>query len=569
MEPKRFGKYRVLRRIASGGMSEVYLCRLTGEEGFRKRVALKVVHPRHAGDQRFRDLFIREARLAASLSHPNLIQVFDFGKEGDAFFLAMEYVEGGDLAQAAAQARQAGVAIPPGVWRHWIEGIWAGLGNLHDKKIVHGDVSPGNVLLGRTGAVKLADFGVSRAAAESDEARDFQAGKYAYLSPERARGEAATAASDLFAAAMISAELLLGRRLFEGGSAEAAMERLRRFDGAGLELPGVGERVAEVIRTGLAADPAKRYRSAGDFLTALSARAPARASAAELADFWDALFPHDEEEETAPLAAMGPDPAPSMVREPRPRYGVGRKTLRAGAAAVFVALAAGGVLLFPGVEKGDRQVVPAIVASPETDRSHARAGHPPKSGEEPGTAIGADTPRSQTGPPPRALVPSPAGPLPATPHPLAAPEPPARHFVRIETEPEGATILLENGKAAGTTPARLDTASLGDRGITLAREGYERKIVPAGALGQVATFRTELDPILGTVEAIQAIPWGQVYFGGRLLGETPLTKVKLPVGEHRLRFVNGPLGVEKTVTVVVHAGSNPKVIVRLAENGRR
>ena len=92
MIPDRFGKYRVLRRIASGGMAEVYLCRLTGEEGFRKRVALKVVHPRLADYPRFRELFAREARLAASLSHPNLVQVFDFGREGDAHYLAMEYV---------------------------------------------------------------------------------------------------------------------------------------------------------------------------------------------------------------------------------------------------------------------------------------------------------------------------------------------------------------------------------------------------------------------------------------------------------------------------------------------
>jgi len=91
--PRRFGKYRVLRGIASGGMSEVYLCLLPGEEGFRKRVAVKAVRPERAGDPRFRELFVREARLAASLSHPNLIQVFDFGKEGDACFLAMEYVE--------------------------------------------------------------------------------------------------------------------------------------------------------------------------------------------------------------------------------------------------------------------------------------------------------------------------------------------------------------------------------------------------------------------------------------------------------------------------------------------
>ena len=139
----------------------MYLCRLSGEQGFRKRVALKVVHPRHADDPRFRELFFREARLAASLSHPNLVQVFDFGREGDAHFLAMEYVEGWNLAQAAEQARQLRVPVPPGVWRHWVDGIWSGLAYLHEKGVVHRDVSPGNVLVARNGAVKITDFGIS------------------------------------------------------------------------------------------------------------------------------------------------------------------------------------------------------------------------------------------------------------------------------------------------------------------------------------------------------------------------------------------------------------------------
>jgi serine/threonine-protein kinase len=557
-EPERFGKYRVLRRIASGGMSEVYLCRLTGEEGFRKRVALKVVHPRHAGDPRFRDLFIREARLAATLSHPNLIQVFDFGREGDGFFLAMEYVEGWDLAHAMAQVRRCGRVLPPGVWRHWVEGIWTGLGHLHDKGILHRDVSPGNVLLGRTGAVKLTDFGVSRASAEREETPDFQAGKFAYLSPERARGEAATAASDLFAAAVISAELLLGRRLFEGGIPGEMMDRIRRFDAGDLDLTGAawGKGVAEALRTGLAADPGKRHRCAGDFLAVLAAGGPARASSAELADFWDALFPEGGEEDTAPLPTAAPDAAASMVKEPRSRYGIGRRTVKVGAAAM-VALAAGGVMLWVEGKKPDLPVVPRPVASPRDDSKPANAEPSVKRRAVPGIA------------PPRAPAGSTAEAPSAAPAPLAAPEPPARHYVRIETAPDGASILLENGTTAGTTPDRLDTSSLGNRGIVLDREGYERKRIPASALAQVSTFRTELDPILGTVEAIQAVPWARVYAGDRLLGETPLTKVRLPVGKHRLRFVNDPLGVEKAVTIAVRAGNNPKVIVPLTGNGRR
>ena len=174
-----------------------------------------MVHPRHADDPRFRELFAREARLAASLSHPNLVQVFDFGREGDAHFFAMEYVEGWNLAQEAEQARQLHVPISPGVWRHWVDGIWSGLAYLHEKGVVHRDVSPGNVLVARNGAVKITDFGISRAAGDAQADEGTRGGKSGYLAPERIRGEGATSSSDLFAAGVISVELLLGRRLFE------------------------------------------------------------------------------------------------------------------------------------------------------------------------------------------------------------------------------------------------------------------------------------------------------------------------------------------------------------------
>jgi serine/threonine protein kinase len=563
-EPEKFGKYRVLRKIASGGMAEVYLCRLAGEAGFRKRVALKVVHPRLAGDLRFRELFIREARLAATMTHPNLIQVFDFGREGDAYFLAMEYVDGWDLGQAAAQARQTGIAVPPGVWRHWVEGILAGLGYLHEKGIIHRDVSPGNVLLGRTGAVKLTDFGVSRAAETAREELDPRAGKPGYLSPERACGEEATAASDLFAAAVIAAELLLGRRLFEGGGPEDLLERVRRFDGARLDLPEAWKPVAEAVRIGLAGDPVRRYASAEDFLAALAERAPARATAAELTRFWDALFPDREDEETSAFPSEGSDPAPSMVKERRSRYGIRRRTLAAGAAVAFAALSAGGVILWVEGSRSERPSVPVAALPPDL----------PAAGKAPGVVGVGSAGAEEEGPGKMSSVavgapgPSPIRERARKPGPPAEAKTAARRFVRIETEPEGASILGKDGETLGTTPARLDLATAGG-GIVLQREGYQRKSVPESALATMATLRLELDPILATVEAIQAIPWARVYVDGRLLGETPLTNVRLPVGERRLRFVNDPLGIEKTVSVVVRTGSNPKVIVSLTDDGRR
>jgi hypothetical protein len=115
----------------------------------------------------------------------------------------------------------------------------------------------------------------------------------------------------------------------------------------------------------------------------------------------------------------------------------------------------------------------------------------------------------------------------------------------------------------------LDVASLAGRNVVLSKDGYERQSVPAEALAAGPAFRVELQPLIGTVEAIQAIPWAKVYLGNRLLGETPLTAVRLPAGEHRLRFVNEPLGVDQVKTIVVRPGANPKIIVPMTGAGRR
>ena len=556
MIPDTYGKYRVLRRIASGGMAEVFLCRLSGEEGFRKRVALKVVHPRHADDPRFRELFAREARLAASLSHPNLVQVFDFGREGDAHFLAMEYVEGWNLAQAAEQARQLRVPISPGVWRHWVDGIWSGLAYLHEKGVVHRDVSPANVLVARNGAVKITDFGISRAAGDGQAEDGTRAGKSGYLAPERISGEGATSSSDLFAAGVISVELLLGRRLFEGDGPEETLDRIRRFDARTLPLPGVSPGLAGVLRKSVAALPADRYPRAAGFLVELARTGPPPASGPVMADFWDALFPAPREEETAPDPAAEQESRPAMVKEPEERYGGRGRSVQAGAAAVFAAVIVGGVLLWkevrqrPAIDAAPASVAPRIPAVPV----------PPVA-----PVLSPTVPAERKSPRPESPPPVP----PRNTDPPATPGKPVARLVRIETDPPGASVLLESGASIGKTPLQMDVASLAGRKVVLSKDGYERQSVPADALAAGPAFRAELLPLIGTVEAIQAIPWAKVYLGNRLLGETPLTAVRLPAGEQRLRFVNEPLGVDQVKIIVVRPGDNPKIIVPMTGSGRR
>jgi hypothetical protein len=158
---------------------------------------------------------------------------------------------------------------------------------------------------------------------------------------------------------------------------------------------------------------------------------------------------------------------------------------------------------------------------------------------------------------------------PRNPDPQATPGKPVPRLVRIETDPPGATVLLENGASIGKTPLQMDVAPLAGRKVVLSKDGYERQSVPAEALAAGPAFRAELLPLIGTVEAIQAIPWAKVYLGNRLLGETPLTAVRLPAGEQRLRFVNEPLGVDQVKIIVVRPGDNPKIIVPMTGSDRR
>jgi serine/threonine-protein kinase len=298
--------------------------------------------------------------------------------------------------------------------------------------------------------------------------------------------------------------------------------------------------LAEILRKSVAALPADRYPGAAGYLVDLARVGPPPASGPVMADFWDVLFPATLEEETTPGPEAEPESRPSMVKEPEERYGGRGRTVQAGAAAVFAAAIVGGVLLWKEVRQR-----PTIDAAPAS--------------VAPGTPI---VPAPSVAP---AVPPT----VPRNPDPPATPVKPVAHLVRVETDPQGASVLLEGGASIGKTPLRLDVPSLAGRKVVLAKDGYERQSVPAAALAAGPVFRVELLPQVGTVEAIQAIPWAKVYLGNRLLGETPLTAVRLPAGEHRLRFVNEPLGADQARTIVVRPGDNPKIIVRMAGSGSR
>jgi serine/threonine protein kinase len=267
-------RYIVVRKIASGGMSEVYLCRLRGEEGFEKKVAVKVIPPRLTEIARFRDLFVREARIAASLSHQNLVQVFDFGRRGNSYFLAMEFVDGWNLAQAVAQLRVRSIPIPLPLWRYWMEGMLDGIAYLHSRNIVHRDISPSNFLLSRGGAVKITDFGIARGSRPGEARKEGWEGKFSYMSPEQARGEDGDDSSDLFSAGIIAAEFFLPGRLFDGEGKEEILSRLRDHDENNLPFGLFPSHISGILKKSLSKDRTDRYPDASSFARAIRTAVP-------------------------------------------------------------------------------------------------------------------------------------------------------------------------------------------------------------------------------------------------------------------------------------------------------
>lgn len=257
--PHRLGPYRLLARIGRGGMAEVFVAERFGASGFVKRFAVKALLPELAGEAELQRRLVAEAKLGARLGHRNLVAVVDLGVDDGRYYLVMEYVDGMDLRRRLADGRP-----PLGVALHLVDEIAAALEYLHgvvdddgrSLGVVHRDVSPGNVLLSRSGEVKLADLGLAKATRlASETAARIVRGTFAYLAPERLAGGPHDARSDQFALGVILVELALGRAPFGDDDGPEAMAQTR----AGAELTGLPDDIARLARRCLAVDPAARF----------------------------------------------------------------------------------------------------------------------------------------------------------------------------------------------------------------------------------------------------------------------------------------------------------------------
>lgn len=272
----KFGKYILVRRIAIGGMAEIYLARQEGMAGFAREVAIKRVHEHLNNDPEFISMFLDEARLVAKLSHPNIVSVHEFGQEGNFYYLVMEFVDGEPL--SAAIKRTGGVE--PIHALRVISEICAGLSYAHSLKddtgavlgIVHRDVSPQNVLIGYDGSVKLIDFGVAKTTSQSHRTKpgSFK-GKYAYMSPEQARGKPADQRSDVHAVGIVLWESLTGRSLFFRESVFHTMEAVLKMGAPSVRTkqPELADELDGIIAKAMAKNVAERYQSCSEMQIAV------------------------------------------------------------------------------------------------------------------------------------------------------------------------------------------------------------------------------------------------------------------------------------------------------------
>ncbi|WP_426750785.1 protein kinase domain-containing protein [Myxococcus sp. Y35] len=265
----RIGKYQLVRKLASGGMAEVFLAKAAGPHGFEKTLVLKRILPHLAEDPAFVDMFLGEARLAAQLEHPNIVQIFDFGEAEGSFFLAMEFIDGPNLRKLVKQA--AAEALPPAFCAKVVASAAEGLAYAHEFRdmetgeplgLIHRDVSPDNILVSRQGAVKVVDFGIAKVAGQGHRTlTGVVKGKVAYMPPEQLQAKDLDRRVDVYALGVVLYELLSGRRPFDATTDVSVMQAIlfEPFIPVAQRRPDVPVALQQVLDNALAKDREQRY----------------------------------------------------------------------------------------------------------------------------------------------------------------------------------------------------------------------------------------------------------------------------------------------------------------------
>lgn len=550
-------------------MAEIFRAVLTGVEGFEKVVVIKRIHPVWSERREFITMLVDEAKLLVHLNHPNIVQVFELGREGDTYYIAMEYVEGVDLRQVVQRLKALNRRLPQELALRIVLETLRGLHYAHERTlkdrgrlgIVHRDVSPQNILLSFEGEVKVTDFGIAKAMTQSHETQTgVLKGKYAYMSPEQAVGAALDARTDVFAAGIVLYELLFARRLFAASSEVETLDKVRRAEipwpeGSDQLFPGL----KEALETALRKDAKGRFPDAEAFAEALSACLPAdrKSDRRSLAAFLSDLFSEEivqlrqiqeqsrgtaslrrqtqvtppEGESTVSLAEEAPtelEASPvslSQAREENLQALMAISQRRRNSLRAFAGLLLFAVILTPlwfwlvGKKKDDIPVAP-VASAPVAPESRLQA---------------------------------------PTPRPTPSP---ALGFLTLKAIPESAQIrvLFPGGERKAAGELHLNDLALGTEvRAEVALANYEPLAktftVSAEPSSEAYVFQLiKKAPGLGSIR-VNAAPWGRVTMAGYISGQdTPVTRGKIPEGRYSVTVQNPALGKSLSGSASIKGG---------------
>ena len=547
------GQYLLMTPLAQGGMAEIWLARQSGPKGFERLVVIKRMIDALESDPEHVDMFITEARLAAQLNHPHVIQVFDLGEDSTSLYLVMEYLDGENL----SVVRRLGVKHQlPLLDQHAVRMIaWAadGLHYAHTRVgvdgrplgIVHRDISPQNLFATFDGGLKVLDFGVAKLASQNTTSGKLK-GKLGYMSPEQARGEQVDARSDLFALGIVLFEQLTRTRLFPGVEDTQVLGAIAHGT-----LPRPTERRADldptlevIIMKAMASRREDRFQSAREMQDALEAwlqKNGFSVTTSDIADYLRTLFArriHDRRQLIE--AAMRAEMTPSSVEK------VQRLARTATTSAITSKSKAGKA---PAKER--RSMLGLAVGFVLGMTAIA------------GLTMYALASRDPVAPKTVPVV-------TVTKPPEVAPP-----VLIVSSAPAGASITVD-GKSAGTAPVTLEGLAAGDHLVEAMLEGHQlaSRTIPMPKPGERLMIELALvpTPVQVPVEpkdpakhvavrpkgmgklTLKTTPWTSVFLSGKKLGDTPLVDLPVPVGTYVLKLSNPDTGLETSIEVEIKAG---------------
>ena len=565
------GKYQLVSKLATGGMAEVYLAKSAGPMGFEKTLVLKRILPHLAEDEQFVEMFLGEAKLAAGLEHPNVVQIFDFGEAEGTYYLAMEYIDGPNLRILSKRARAAGVALPPVACAKIIASACEGLAYAHDFTdratgeplgLIHRDISPDNILLSRQGAVKVVDFGIAKAANQSHKTQTgLIKGKIAYMPPEQLQARPLDRRVDVYALGVVLYELLTGHKPFDATTDVSMMQAIlfESFVPAVTRRPELPRPLMEILDKALSKVREHRYADCRSFQTdlerfVLSAGEPV--GAYQLSRLVAQVSSSE---------AGGPVAPPASGSGPKSRPGSGTRQASTEPTAAPPPRSSGGTRVAEGevepttpLAEADESRPTVVSSSMPAAASSRRIGLIAGLGGLALLAMGSGVVllRGNNAAPPAPIVITSTRPVaqPATPPATTAPaqgesretpppQDPGAQTAAAQAQPEPTPPEVVKPVVAVVDPPKPPPSR--EPPVKSSRKE------PRSSSGSTSVRRTAVEK--ARLE-FRIRPYATVLLDGKPLGQTPLPPAEVEVGSHTVQLINKDLGKEITRTIDVKAG---------------